>query len=116
MYLRIAIGRGEDGKYIFNVQNRDATQGVCMDSNGNIYITGNIGGASNISVTSDVNIGEVLNLRDRDTETNGGLISISNNRLLISGLGNRGIMLSTGGNIDLTCNSCKINGHEVLTE
>ena len=116
IYQRIAIGRGEDGKYIFTVQNRDGTQGVYMDSGGNINITGNIGGASNISVTSDVDIGETLNFKDRDTQTNGGIISISNNRLYIAGVGSRGIEIYTKGNIDLNCGSCRINGKTVLTE
>ena len=113
---RIAIGRGEDGKYIFTVQNRDGTQEVYMDSGGNINITGNIGGASNISVTSDVDIGETLNFKDRDTQTNGGIISISNNRLYIAGVGSRGIEIYTKGNIDLNCGSCRINGKNVLTD
>ena len=116
IYQRIAIGRGEDGKYIFTVQNRDGTQGVYMDSGGNINITGNIGGASNISVTSDVDIGETLNFKDRDTQTNGGIISISNNRLYIAGVGSRGIEIYTKGNIDLNCGSCRINGKNVLTD
>ena len=116
IYQRIAIGRGEDGKYIFTVQNRDGTQGVYMDSGGNINITGNIGGASNISVTSDVDIGETLNFKDRDTQTNGGIISISNNRLYIAGVGSRGIEIYTKGNIDLNCGSCRINGKTVLTD
>ena len=116
IYQRIAIGRGEDGKYIFTVQNRDGTQEVYMDSGGNINITGNIGGASNISVTSDVDIGETLNFKDRDTQTNGGIISISNNRLYIAGVGSRGIEIYTKGNIDLNCGSCRINGKNVLTD
>lgn len=116
IYQRIAIGRGEDGKYIFTVQNRDGTQGVYMDSGGNINITGNIGGASNISVTSDVDIGETLNFKDRDTQTNGGIISFSNNRLYIAGVGSRGIEIYTKGNIDLNCGSCRINGKNVLTD
>ena len=87
-----------------------------MDSGGNINITGNIGGASNISVTSDVDIGETLNFKDRDTQTNGGIISISNNCLYIAGVGSRGIEIYTKGNIDLNCGSCRINGKNVLTD
>lgn len=38
--LRIHIGRDDKGNYIFLVQNSDASQGIYMDENGNIVITG----------------------------------------------------------------------------
>lgn len=38
--LRIALGRDDQNNYIFTVQNRDATQGVYMDDNGDIVISG----------------------------------------------------------------------------
>lgn len=42
--IRIALGRSEDGGYIFTVQNKDETQGIYMDSGGNAVFTGEIRG------------------------------------------------------------------------
>ena len=70
LYQRIAIGRGDDGNYIFTVQNRDETQGVYMDSDGTIRITGNfIGG--NIDIETDAKVGRKIILRDKNESTLG---------------------------------------------
>lgn len=119
LYQRIAIGRGDDGNYIFTVQNRDETQGVYMDSDGTIRITGNfIGG--NIDIETDAKVGRKIILRDKNESTlgyeNAAIISVDTGVVRVQANNSRTIELNTNGNIDLKCNSCKINGHEVLTE
>lgn len=37
---RIAFGRNADGNYIYTIQNKDATQGIYMQDDGNINVTG----------------------------------------------------------------------------
>lgn len=59
--LRIAMGVNEDGNYIFTVQNADGTQGVYMDGNGEVYMTGTLNAKDGIISGTAVNIGNVAN-------------------------------------------------------
>ncbi len=151
-YPRIAIGRGENGKYVFTVQNlvaakglevdenENKAQGIYMDSDGNIYITGHFTGGSissetDININKDASIGQALYLKDINGE-NGAKFSIggitsrdsceihalqdrhlylsSNNQVIISA--DNDIEITTDGNINLKGKSIKINGRNILNE
>ena len=123
--VRIAIGRDENGKYVFIVQNKDHTQGIYMNDDGNVMFTGNIAGGSitsntKIDVETDASIGRNIVLRDRNEGTigfeNAGVISVDTGVLRISANNHRTIELITDGPINLKCSSCKINGYEVMTK
>lgn len=122
---RIYIGRS-DNSYIFIVQSSDGKQGVYMDSDGRISITGDIVGGkitSNavIEVKEDVNVGKKITLRDRNENTTGyskaAIISVdTDNTLRIQAENNRGIVIETDGNIDLKCGECRVNGKVIVTQ
>lgn len=123
--VRIAIGRDENGKYVFIVQNKDQTQGIYMNEDGKVIFTGNIAGGSitsdtTIDVETDALIGRNIVLRDRNEGTigfeNAAVISVDTGVLRISANNHRTIELNTNGPIELKCSSCKINGYEVMTE
>ena len=58
--LRIAIGRDEDGHYIFTVQSRDGTSGIYMKEDGDnsvVYLTGAIETTKDCKVGTSLSIG-----------------------------------------------------------
>lgn len=123
--MRIGLGKSNTGAYICKIQNAEETQGIYMKDNGNIEITGNITGASNISVVSDIEIGRRIILRDLDGTGwyEAGKILLDNNTVSIYGTNSRAIRIQTDGNIYLEGKNIKIdkssitiNGKKVLTE
>ena len=57
--LRIAIGRDEDGHYIFTVQSRDGNSGIYMNESGEVYLTGAIRTTKDCSVGNFLTVGDV---------------------------------------------------------
>ena len=57
--LRIAIGRDEDGHYIFTVQSRDGKSGIYMKEDGEVYLTGAIRTTKDCSVGNFLTVGDV---------------------------------------------------------
>ena len=58
--LRIAIGRDEDGHYIFTVQSRDGNSGIYMKEDGNnsvVYLTGALTTTKDCSVGTSLSVG-----------------------------------------------------------
>ncbi len=122
---RIMMGRDKANNYIFTVQNRDATQGIYMDSDGNIYITGHFTGGSissetTIDVNTDARIGRRLILKDKNEATAGyeeaGIISVSEGVMQILANNSRSINLHTDGNVNLNGKSIMANGVEIATQ
>lgn len=124
--LRVYIGTIIDDntntrKMIFLLQTAPDLQGnvqrIYMDDSGDIDITGNITGASNISISNSIQIGNAIRFLDTQLANPvvGGSIDVTNNRLVILANNNRGIELSTGGNIYLYGSSLTFNDKRVLT-
>lgn len=57
--LRIAIGRDEDGNYIFTVQSADKTTGIYMNDKGEVYLTGAIRTTKDCSVGNFLTVGDI---------------------------------------------------------
>lgn len=81
---------------------------------------GKIESDTDINVTKDATVGRKIILQDRNKETQGyeeaGMMSVDTGVMLISALYNRIIQIQTGGNIDLNCSSCRVNGKTVATQ
>lgn len=57
--LRIAIGRDENGNYIFTVQSRDGNSGIYMTEDGEVYLTGAIRTTKDCSVGNFLTVGDI---------------------------------------------------------
>lgn len=55
--LRIAIGRDENGKYIFTVQSRDGQSGIYMDESGEVYMTGILQTTKDCLIQGELRVG-----------------------------------------------------------
>jgi hypothetical protein len=117
---------GFDGqKYVFEVYNKEGNKEITMNDDGNVIFSGTIRGGkidsdTDINVTKDITVGRRIILRDKDEASTGyyeaGIISVGNGIMQMLTKNNRSINISTGGNIDLSCGSCKVNGIEIATQ
>lgn len=121
---RICIGFNGQ-RYVFEVYNREGQKEIEMDDNGNVIFRGIIRGGkidsdTDINVTKDARIGRKIILQDRNENTAGyeeaGIIAVGDGVMQISAKNNRSINVDTGGNINLSCGSCMVNGKEVATQ
>lgn len=98
---------------------------IYIDENGDVIFCGTIKGGkiesdTDINVTKDAKVGRRVILQDEDEGTLGyeeaGIISVGNGIMQILAQNGRRIDINTGGNIDLDCKTCTINGVDILRE
>ena len=115
---RIIIGRtytlNEDGEkvwhYTFTVQNSDGTQGIYMDENGDVRITGTFtssdGVVSGGKLQVGIGIDPVIEFM-KATGTAGVTMSYSDTTDTLT---------IDANNVNFVCDSCTINGDKILTD
>ena len=126
--LKIKLGEhGSNGdeNYAFAIYDNKGNPAIYMDENGDLNLIGTMRGGkimsdTDINVTKDATVGKRIILQDQNGATMGyeeaGIISVNTGIMQIIAKNNRGINLNTGGNIDLSCGSCKVNGIKVATK
>lgn len=55
--VRIAMGRTENGNYVFTIQSRDGKTGIYMDESGEVYLTGAIETTKDCLIQGELRVG-----------------------------------------------------------
>lgn len=104
------VGAENESKYIVRIQNRDGTQGIYMDENGDVRITGTFtssdGVVSGGKLQVGIGIDPVIEFM-KATGTAGVTMSYSDTTDTLT---------IDANNVNFVCDSCTINGDKILTD